>query len=419
MGNPAHIDLLRQGTEIWNRWRTDNPRIRPDLVGADLSQTELDHADLSWADLSTASLQEARLVHANLDKANLAGANLYGARLFFATLREAQLKNARLNPAFLADADLSGADLSEAALGGADLEGATLNGAVFDRAVLSYANLNGAHLEQAYLAEAMLNQTQLTGARLMKADLSDANLTGAVLNNADLSHATLDRAILVNAKLNGAILTGCSIFGISAWGIELEGAAQTDLRITPPHETAVTVDNLEVAQFTYLLLNNRKIRDVISTIGQKAVLILGRFSPERKAVLDAVAAALRERNFLPIIFDFERSQERDITETIKILAGLSLFIVSDITNPKSNPLELQATVPDYMVPFVPIIQKGEEPFAMFADLWRHHDWVVRLVKYTSKETLLAGLDEHVIKPALNKHNELIARRAKALEIVEI
>jgi hypothetical protein len=45
------------------------------------------------------------------------------------------------------------------------------------------------------------------------------------------------------------------------------------LIITPPDEPVVTVDNLEVAQFVYLLLNNEKIRDVINTIGEKGVLI--------------------------------------------------------------------------------------------------------------------------------------------------
>jgi hypothetical protein len=56
-----------------------------------------------------------------------------------------------------------------------------------------------------------------------------------------------------------------------------------DLVITPPNESPIQVDNLEVAQFIYLLLNNEKIRDVIDTIGKKAVLILGRFTPHRKA----------------------------------------------------------------------------------------------------------------------------------------
>jgi hypothetical protein len=34
-------------------------------------------------------------------------------------------------------------------------------------------------------------------------------------------------------------------------------------------KTTVMVDNLEVAQFVYLLLNNAKIRDVIDTIGKR------------------------------------------------------------------------------------------------------------------------------------------------------
>ena len=45
------------------------------------------------------------------------------------------------------------------------------------------------------------------------------------------------------------------------------------------------MDDLEIAQFIYLLLNNQKIRHVIDTITSKIVLILGRFTPERKAVL--------------------------------------------------------------------------------------------------------------------------------------
>ena len=38
----------------------------------------------------------------------------------------------------------------------------------------------------------------------------------------------------------------------------------------------------------YLLLNNEEIRHVIDTITSKVVLILGRFMPERKAILDAI-----------------------------------------------------------------------------------------------------------------------------------
>jgi len=81
-----------------------------------------------------------------------------------------------------------------------------------------------------------------------------------------------------------ANLTGCQIYGISAWDVQLERAIQLDLIITPTTVPAITVDNLEVAQFIYLLFNNKKIRDVIETVGKKVVLILGSFTPDRKAI---------------------------------------------------------------------------------------------------------------------------------------
>jgi hypothetical protein len=109
----------------------------------------------------------------------------------------------------------------------------------------------------------------------------------------------------------------------------------------------------------------------------KAVLILRRFTPERKAVLNTIRNELRGRNYLPVMFDFEKAQTRDFTETIKTLADMCHFVIVDITNPKSAPLEIQATVPDYMIPFVPIIQKGEDLFSMSADIWiKYKQWVL-------------------------------------------
>jgi hypothetical protein len=133
---------------------------------------------------------------------------------------------------------------------------------------------------------------------------------------------------------------------------------QKDLIITPQWQPSITIDNIKVAQFVYLILNNKKIRDVINTLTSKTVLILGRFTPERKVILDALRDKLREYDLLPIVFDFDRPTDQDFTETIKTLAGPSYFVIADVTNPKSSPLELQATVPDYQIPFVPIIQEA-------------------------------------------------------------
>jgi uncharacterized protein YjbI with pentapeptide repeats len=297
MANEEHLARLKQGVAVWNQWREANLDIKPDLTGADLFR-----ATLTGADLTRATLTEAILTGTH------------------------HLRTAHLPQARLARANLVGVDLS--------------------RMNLVEADLTGAILARANLMRATLTEADLTGINLAYIRFDEANLTGANLTMADLTRANLTSAILVETKLGGVKITGCRVYGIAAWNVHLAGAQQLDLVITPTNEPEITVDNLEVAQFIYLLLHNEKIRQVIDTITSKAVLILGRFTPERKAVLDAIRDELRHRHYLPIVFDFERPTDQDFTETIMTLAGMCLFIIADITNPKSSPLELQATVPN-------------------------------------------------------------------------
>jgi hypothetical protein len=50
------------------------------------------------------------------------------------------------------------------------------------------------------------------------------------------------------------------------------------------------------------------------------VLILGRFTDERKEVLDALRDELRKRDYLPILFDFDKPTSRTTDETIMLLS---------------------------------------------------------------------------------------------------
>jgi hypothetical protein len=375
MANEEHLKLLREGVDVWNAWRAKEPLIQPDLSGADLTGANLRGADLP--------------------KADLYGANLSGADLTGANLRGANLTEANLSGADVPEANLSGADLPEANLSGADL---------------TEANLSGANLPEANLRGANLTEANLSGADLPEANLSGANLTGANLRGANLRGAAL-----VETDLVGADLTGCRIYGVSAWNMKLEGTKQNDLVITPDDEPEVTIDNIEVAQFVYLLLHNEKIRDVIDTIGRKGVLLLGRFTEGRMTILERLREELRKRGYVPIVFNFDKPETKDLTETVRLLAGLSKFVIADITKPKSTPLELQATIPEVMVPFQPIIEEGEEHFAMLEDLWRkHRDWVFDTIKYSSVNGLIAALDEEIIKPAESRFAELLARRTERM-----
>ncbi len=317
-------------------------------------------------------------------------------------------RNPQMTPLF-AGAELEGADLKNANLSGADLSGAKLASSYLNDVNLEKANLSRANLRSAYLHKANLSGANISEANLLLADLHEVTLT----------NANLMRAHLVDTNFEDATIADCSVYGISAWNLSLTGAKQSNLTISPPQDPAITVDDIKMAQFIYLLLNNAEIRDVIDTITSKAVLILGRFTPSRKIVLDKIKAKLQELNFVPIIFDFARPARRDVTETVKILAGMSLFVVADLTNPKSIPLELQAIVPDYAFPFVPILHEDDEPFSMLEDLQRKHDWILPELKYDTPENLISYFRSAVVDRALQKHDELLGKKTKRMQSLHI
>jgi len=308
-----------------------------------------------------------------------------------------------LNLAYLRRENLDNFNLSNVNLEAANLKEAFLTGADLREAKLASTNLEGADLWNAKLTGADLRKTHLSGASLDDADLRGADLRGAILLGASL----------VRTSVEGAKLSGSWVYGINIWDLRGNFSEQTDLVINSDIPF-ITVDNIKVAQFIYLLLNNEELRDVINTLTSKTVLILGRFSiTERKAILDALRNKLREYDLLPIVFDFDRPTNKDFTETIKTLAGISYFVIADVTNPKSSPLELQATVPDYQIPFVPIIQEGESPFAMMVDLQKKYDWVLDTVSYDSLDTLVEILKPLIIDPAIKMRDKL--RIIKAAE----
>ncbi len=239
--------------------------------------------------------------------------------------------------------------------------------------------------------------------------LSWADLTAADLSGARLYGADLEGVHLVETNLEGADLRACRLYGASVWGVNLKRARQANLIITPDDEPTITVDNLEVAQFIYLLLNNEKIRNVIDTITSKVVLILGRFTPERKAVLDAMRDALRKSNYLPVLFDFDKPASRDTQETITTLARLARFVIADITDPKSIPQELVSVVEQLpSLPVQPLLQTGCEPWGMF-DHIKRYPWVLELHRYNQLDDLLEALPAKVIAPAEAKAKQLAER----------
>ena len=312
---------------------------------------------------------------------------------------QCRISRAELHRADLSGADLRGLDLTGVNLAETYLDGANLSGATLSKADLSDADLRKARLCGAHLNEANLRGAILSGAKLCGANLSEANLRGSFLDGANLSKASLHGAILTDADLTEADLSGCYVYGISAWNVTLnEGTKQQDLVVTPQGESELTTDDLEVAQFIYLMLDNEKLQRVIDTITSKVVLILGRFSPERKMVLDALRDELRTRNYVPVVFDFEKPRSGTTINTVTLLARMARFVIADISDAKSVLMELQAIVPSGpKLPVLPIIVAGQNEPGMF-DSFEAYPWFLKVHPYENPAQLLVDLKDRVIGP---------------------
>ena len=310
----------------------------------------------------------------------------------------------------LYDADLS-KDTFDANLRRANFSNANLINAKFIG-----SDLDGANFHEANLKEAHFNNAILTHANFCRADLYETDLSEATLIDANLQGTQLAKTIFKKATI-----ARCKVYGMSAWDVDLEGARQSDLIVRYRHrpeskdkpaegdnEDEITVYDLRVAQFVYLLLNNENIGNAIDSITWKTVLILGRFTPERMIILDALRDELRKKDLVPILFDFEKPQSRNLTETISLLAHMARFVVADITDARSIAQELQRIVPDLSsLPVQPIILKTQYEYALFKDL-RRYPWVLKPLQYADQEDLLQ-LSDKMIANALEAADDIVER----------
>lgn len=375
MPNEEHVEILKQGRTIWDRWRYENPHIRPDLYCADLSNN----------DLSYYNLEDANLFHSNLKGANLSKAKLNRANLAEATLRDAIIRNAVLEEA----------DLSRATCIHSDFSGSNLYKAC----------LSGTNLTEANISQVDFRETDFSFAILLKANIRGSCLSRAIFNKSQLQYANLDKtsldySVFVNTSLENASIKDSYVYGVSTWDLESQGSIQSDLVITPNGNPYITVDNIEVAQFIYLLLNNQKIRDVINTITSKVVLILGRFTPDRFFILDALRNELRKHNYMPVIFDFEKPNDRNFIETVSILAHMSRFIIADFTDAKIVLQEAEHIIRDISIPFMSIMLEGSgrEPITLY-DLRKGKTFVPEIVYYQDISDLVNKLPKQIVEQA--------------------
>ncbi len=409
MANEGHVILLKASVAEWNDWRLKNSRIIPNLSGADLSERNLAGAFLYTANLSGVNLGGACLKGANLNQANLFRVDGAEADFTHASFVKANLSQTELVRADFRNADFSEATLVRANLSGANLSGANLRAANLGQAFLFRANLSRATLAQASFFKADLSEADLSGSNLAGANFHAATLDKANLSGAAITNANLYSALFLRANLENAVLANCSIYGASFCGVNLEGAKQKDLDIMPVDQPAVSVNNLELGQLVGLLLHHEKVRAAVESMTLRSVLVLGKFPPGRRPVYDALAEALRLKDYAPLLMDFDAPGSRNMTESIKILGRISKFVVADLTDDPGIIQVLDAIV-HYLpgVPILPILESGKDEAGQDRH-YQRYNWVLPVFRFEVADDLAGRFALSVVTAAEDRWAELRKR----------
>ncbi|MGI8502133.1 MAG: pentapeptide repeat-containing protein [Hassallia sp.] len=313
MANEKHLAILKQGVEVWNKWRKDNKKIVPVLSEVNLSKENFCGADLNWANFRGTNLSGANLSGANLSRANLGEANLSGANLSGANLSEANFSGANLSGANLCAVDLSKQNLSGVNLRDANLRDVNLSGANLD-----YTNLRGTQINQKTILDEKwrliwiiihqeiatlnfrddfsrvdLSKSILREVNFAKVNLTEVNFWEADLSGANLSVANLSRADLSRASLNGANLSRADLSGANLNGANLSEANLTkaNLSKTNLYETNLSETNLYEADFNEV--------DLTKAVFSGAT---AHYSPPSDSIPITASAPVRDaREFLDVL----------------------------------------------------------------------------------------------------------------------
>jgi hypothetical protein len=362
MAHPTHLEIFHQGPEVWNQWRKENPEIHPDL-----SETSV-YPEFARKDESTIRT-----------KGSIASA---GSE----------------HPYNFSNTDFHNSSFESAIFPGADFSNCYLYEVDMSRAGFPGANFTNCMIRKAYCAST---------------DFSGAQLVDCVLNN----------STFIGANFDGAKIEGCNVYGVSAWDLHItENTVQKELflhrdnfsrSMLGPHHEVVYVDDLALAQFFYFINQEDGFGKSLKKLNEKTVLLLGKFRDGGLDLLRFVGELLRERGFVPIIFDFVPNAETNLIENVTTMAGLSRYVFANLEG-GSVPAELGRISSNFNTPIIAWIHddKHDSVYAMFKDIISKNN--VQYFTYLDQSDLPKQLDK-VIDKAEKYLEELSKQNANADE----
>lgn len=189
MADPAHVKILEQGVNAWNKWRIDNPNINPNLV-----QIELENVNLQEINFVRTNLYGTKIINSKLDNSILSVSELMNASFIKSSLRRANLNFARLNNSNLDRVDFTDTDFSNV-----ELDDSKLRSCNF-----SFTDFTKASLKRVEISDAIFWDTLFTDCDLTDVDGLDSAryFSGSIIDH---------RTLIKSTNLPLVFLRGCGL----------------------------------------------------------------------------------------------------------------------------------------------------------------------------------------------------------------
>lgn len=346
MANLEHLEIFNRGPKIWNEWRKANPQIEPDLsesfIYPHFARKEKDK---------------------QLRKGDITSSDPKNPFNFFRT---------NFYKSSFESAIFPGADMRECYLYESDFSAAGFPGADFSGSMIRKAYCRGT-------------------------DFSNAKFVDCVLNN----------STFIGVNFSGALIEGCNVYGVSAWEIFMDDKTiQKELflhrdnfsrkNLAQTGDNPSLVDDIALAQFLYFISQENGFGKSLKQLNKRTVLLLGKFKEGGLELLKSVGEMLRQRNYIPMIFDFDPSEHTNLIENVTTMAGLSRFVLANLEG-NSVPAELAKVTSNYRNPLIGWIHddKHKAVYAMFKDVAALEN--VQYFTYTNKNNLERQLDKVISK----------------------
>lgn len=272
----------------------------------------------------------------------------------------------------------------------------------FNNSIFKKCVFNNCSFKKTYFIDANLSSSTFNNCMFIGSNLSKTNQYQTTYHNCTLLYTYLMFAHLVETYFYKSTIDSCKIYGVSTWGIKVEDSISKNLIITKHSDadSEISVDNIEIAQHIYMLIDNKKIRNLITTLTSKVILILGRFTDARLDILEAIKDNIRNQGYIPMLFTFTPSTNRDLIETIFLMASISRMVFADITDPSSVSHEISEIVKNFPsltvqpLLFDPVSDDEEqEEVKEYATIehFKNYTWFKNTFKYYSKSHLTSKI----------------------------